>query len=51
MDVQGRVHLVSIEAHLANLEQLRDMWTKEQAAFIGMEGEFELTCPQEFGKG
>jgi hypothetical protein len=51
MDVQGRVHLAGLEAHLADLEQLRGMWTKEEAAFISMEGEFELLCPQEFGNG
>lgn len=51
MDVQGRVHFVSLEAYIAELDQLRGMWTKEEAAFIGMEGEFELLCPQEFGKG
>jgi len=45
-DVQSSINNVNV--HIYNLNQLRDKWTIEEAAFIGMDGEFTHSCPQEF---
>lgn len=41
--VRGNAHV-----SIFDLNQIREMWTMEEAAFIGMDGRFSYSCPQEF---
>jgi hypothetical protein len=34
--------------YIYDLSELRKPWTKEEASFIGMDGTFPFSCPQEF---
>jgi hypothetical protein len=45
----GEIHLTEPRVYEYDLNQLRGLWTEDEAAFIGMERDLELPpCPQEF---